>query len=428
MSSVVLIAVFAVLLAGRLPIAFALGLASLAYLVFFEPNVTLATIPQKMFAGADSFTLTAIPFFVLAGELMNRGGISQRLVDFAHSLVGHRRGGMGIVELVASMFFASFSGSSVANSAGTGSITIPAMRRSGYPRETAAAIETSSSSLGAIIPPSIPMVVYGGIANISIGALFVAGYVPAIVFALGLAIVVRIVALRLAIPVEPASSWGERMRAARAALAALVTPVIIMGGILGGVVTPTEAGAIGVLYASVIAFFVYRELRLRDLPEVLLNTAVTTGVVMLVMTVANSFGWILAFERIPAKLADLFVSGFTHGWQLMLAIVLLLIIVGTVLDTIAALIIVTPVLLPAALAAGIDPLFLGVIITIALSLGVATPPVGVCIFVTARIAETTIEDVSRALVPFLVVLFGLLALLALVPALVLALPRAFGFG
>jgi C4-dicarboxylate transporter DctM subunit len=422
-----LVAVFAVLLAGRLPIAFALGLSSLAYLTIFEPAVSLSTIPQKMFAGADSFTLTAIPFFVLAGELMNRGGISQRLVDFAHSLVGHRRGGMGIVELVASMFFASFSGSSVANSAGTGAITIPAMRRSGYPRGMAAAIETSSSSLGAIIPPSIPVVVFGGIASVSIGGLFVASYVPALVFAVGLALVVRVVAGRLGIPIEAKTSLRERLSASKAALGALMLPILIMGGILSGAITPTEAGAVGALYAFVIAYFVYRELGLRDMPEVLVNTAVTTGVVMLVMTVANSFGWILAFEQIPSQVAAFFVNGFSQQWQLMLVIVVLLAVLGMFLDTIAAIILVTPVLMPAALAVGVDPLFMGVIITVALSLGVATPPVGVCIFVTARIAETTIEDVSRHLIPFLAVLFGGLALLALLPDVVLWLPRLLGY-
>ncbi|TFV70581.1 TRAP transporter large permease [Blastococcus sp. CT_GayMR20] len=427
MTGVALVSIFAVLLAGRIPIAFALGISTLAFLLVFEPNVNLGTLPQKMFAGADSFTLTAIPFFVLAGEIMSRGGISKRLVGFAHTLVGHRRGGMGIVELVASAFFASFSGSSIANSAGTGSITIPAMRRSGYPKGMAAAVETSSSSLGAIIPPSIPMVVYGGIAGVSIGGLFVGGYVPALAFGIGLAIVIRRVSIRLGLPVEVRSTARERLQSARESLPALLLPVVIMGGILSGMVTPTEAGALGVVYAFVVSFFVYRELTLKDMPQVLINTAITTGVVMLVMTIANAFGWILAFEQIPTQLATLFTANITQSWLLMLVIVVLLMIIGMVLDTVAAIIVLTPVLVPIASTAGIDPLFLGVIVTIALSLGVATPPVGVCLFVTARIAETTIEDVSRAIMPFLAVLIGLLALMALAPDVILFLPRLFGF-
>jgi C4-dicarboxylate transporter DctM subunit len=210
-------------------------------------------------------------------------------------------------------------------------------------------------------------------------------------------------------------------------IASLLTPLVIMGGILSGAVTPTEAGALGVVYAFLVTFFLYRELKLRDIPEVLLNTAITTGVVMLVLTVANAFGWILAFEGIPAKVAEFFTSGLSAQWQFMLVMVVLLALVGMVLETVPALIIVTPVLIPIAASLNIDPLFLGVIVTIGLSLGVAMPPIGVCIFVTARIAETTIEDVARHLVPFLVVLYGLLAIMALFPDLILALPRALGY-
>lgn len=425
--SAVLVGVFAMLLAGRIPIAFALGLASLVYLVLFAPTVTLATIPQQMFAGSNSFLLTAIPFFVFAGELMNRGGISHRLVSFARTLVGHRKGGLGIVSLISSMFFASFSGSSVANAAGTGAITIPAMRRSGYPAGMAAAIETSSSSLGAIIPPSIPMVVYGGIAGVSIAGLFVGGYVPALIFAVGIVIVLRAVAIRLGIPVESRSSWRERLVSAKSSIAALVTPFIIMGGILSGMVTPTEAGALAAAYAFVISAFVYRELSLNDFIQALLGTAVTTGVVMLVVAVASTFAWILAFESVPAMLASAMVSIFNEPWTLMLVTVVFLLVIGMVLDTVSALVIVTPILVPTALAMGMDPLFVGLIIVIALSLGVATPPVGVVLFVTARIAETTMEAVSRAILPFLAVLVALLLLMALMPEVLLAVPRLFGY-
>lgn len=427
MSLLVFFGLFAVFLAARAQIAFALGLAALAYLVLFLPTVSLETVAQQMYAGADSFTLTAIPFFVLVGEIMNAGGISRRLVAFSHTLVGHLAGGMGIVELLASMIFASFSGSAVANAAGTGAITIPAMKRSGYPAGVAAAIESSSSSLGAIIPPSIPMVIYGSVAGVSVGALFVAGYVPGLVLGLGLAVVIGVLARRRGFPVGRRASSLEVIRAGRDAAPALLTPVIIMGGILGGVMTPTEAGAVGAVYAFLVARLVHREIGMRDLPRVLLATASTTGVVMLVMTVAALFGWILAFEQVPARLAESVLGDLRSPALLMVGVVLLLLVIGTFVDTISALIVLAPVLAPMAQAAGIDPVFFGVIVCIALTLGVCTPPVGVVLYVTSTIARTTVEETSRAILPFLLVLVvGTLAF-ALVPKAVTWLPGLVGY-
>ncbi len=427
MSMLVFFAVFGLFLAARAQIAFALGLASLAYLLLFMPTVSLETIPQQMYAGADSFSLTAIPFFVLVGELMNTGGISRRLVAFSHTLVGHLAGGMGIVELLSSMIFASFSGSAVANAAGTGAITIPAMKRSGYPSGVAAAIESSSSSLGAIIPPSIPMVVYGSIAGVSVGALFVGGYVPGLVLGAGLAAVISAIARRRGFPIGRRATAREVLAAARDAAPALLTPVIIMGGILGGVMTPTEAGAVGALYAFVVARFVHREIGLRDLPRVLGATASTTGVVMLVMTVASVFSWIMAFEQVPSRVAESLLGGVHSPAALTVGVVILLLIIGTFVDTISALIILTPVLAPMAQAAGIDPVFFGVIVSITLTLGVCTPPVGVVLFVTSSIARATVEETSRAILPFLVVLIGGTLAFALVPQAITWLPKLLGY-
>jgi tripartite ATP-independent transporter DctM subunit len=427
MATVILLATFAFFLAFRVPIAFSIGLASLIYIIAFLPGVPLATAAQQMYAGADSFTLTAIPFFVLVGELMNAGGISKRLVDFAHKLVGHLTGGMGIVELLSSMIFAAISGSAVANAAGTGAITIPAMIRSRYPRGLAAAVESSSSSLGAVIPPSIPMIVYGSIAGVSVAGLFVAGYVPGILFALGLMLVIRISAKRLGVATDPRASFKDVVHYGKDALPALLAPAIIMGGILGGIMTPTEAGAVAAVYSLLVAVFVYREIRLDDLPRVLVNTGVTTGVVMLVMTIAAIFGWIMAYESIPANVAQALTAAITEPWVFMLAVVALLMIVGTFLDTIAALIILTPVLTPVAVAMGIDPLFFGLIVCISLTLGVLTPPVGTVLFVTASIAKTTLEDVARSVMPFFLVLAGGTFLLALLPQVVLWLPHLLGY-
>jgi tripartite ATP-independent transporter DctM subunit len=427
MSTLVFVALLSVFLALRIEIAFALGLGSLAYLALFLPTASLTTIPQQMYAGADSFALTAIPFFVLVGELMTAGGISRRLVDFAHTLVGHLKGGMGIVELVASMIFAGFSGSAVANAAGTGSITIPAMIRSKYPRGLAAAIESASSSLGSILPPSIPLIIYASIAGVSVSGLFLGAYLPGFLLAIGLAFLIRWLAIRHKIPLHERASGRERAAAAKDAIPALLTPIIIMVGIFGGIMTPTEAGAVGAIYSFLISFFFYKEIRLADMPGLLLNTAVTTGVVMLVMTTASVFGWILAFEGIPADAAELLLSSISDPSLLLISVIVFLLLIGIFIEPIPGLIILTPVLAPIAAAASIDPLHLGVVVTIALTLGMLTPPVGVILFVTSMIAKTTVEDTSRALIPFIAVLIGGTILVALVPGLVLWLPRLAGF-
>ena len=414
-------------LALRIEIAYALGLSTLLYLLLFLPAVSLTTIPQQMYAGADSFSLTAIPFFVLVGELMTAGGISRRLVHFSHTLVGHLKGGMGIVELVASLIFASFSGSAVANAAGTGSITIPAMIQSGYPRGLAAAVESSSSSLGAILPPSIPLIVYASIAGVSVSGLFLGSYIPGLLLSLGLAVVIRWQAVRHRVPLSKRAARAEIGASAREAAPALLAPILIMVGIFGGVMTPTEAGAVGAVYTFLIAYLFYREIKLSDVPAILLNTAITTGVVMLVMTTAAVFSWILAFEAVPADAAELLLSAIRDPWLLMTAMVLFLIVLGIFIEPIPGLIILTPVIVPIGKAAGIDPLHLGIVVTTALTLGILTPPVGVILYVTSMIAKTTVEDTSRALIPFLLVLIGGTIIIAVTPGLVLWLPRLFGF-
>jgi C4-dicarboxylate transporter DctM subunit len=332
---------------------------------------------------------------------------------------------MGIVELVASLIFASFSGSAVANAAGTGSITIPAMVQAGYSRGLAAAVESASSSLGAILPPSIPLIVYASIAGVSVSGLFLGAYVPGLLLAIGLAVVIRWEAVRHNLHVTKRAPRSDIAKAARDAAPALITPVLIMVGIFGGIMTPTEAGAAGAVYSLLIAYFFYHEIKLSDLPQLLLNTAVTTGVVMLVMTTAAVFSWILAFEAVPADAAQLLLATIHEPWVLMIAIVAFLLLLGIFIEPIPGLIILTPVLVPIGQAAGIDPLHLGVVVTIALTLGILTPPVGVVLYVTSMIAKTTVEATSRALIPFLVVLIGGTLIIAVVPGLVLWLPRLF---
>ena len=428
MGIVFLVASFAILLALRVPIAFALGLSSLGYIYLFMPaSISLTIIPQIMTSKPSSFPLMAIPFFILVGELMNASGISQRLVDFAKAGVGHLRGGMGMVALVSSAGMSSFSGSSVANAVGTGAITIPAMIKQGYPRQTAAAIETASSSLGTVIPPSISMVVYGSLTGVSIGGLFVGGYLPGALSVIGLALVIRWVAKRHKVPVTERQPGRVIFKAFVRALSALGIPIIIIGGILLGFMTPTEAGAVGAGYTLIVTMLIYRTLSLRDLYGALRRTAVTTGVILSVIATASILGYIMTYERIPAMAADAMLENLSEEWMIMLVLVLILIVVGSFMETNAAIAIIAPIIMGITAGSGLDPLFVGVIVVLALSIGVATPPVGVCLFVTAKLARTTIEKVSVAVVPFVGVLVAITLLLSLLPDVVLFLPRLLGY-
>lgn len=424
-----LILAFLVLLLLRVPIAFALGLASLGYIYWFMPaSVPLTVIPQLMSSRPSSFPLMAIPFFIMVGELMSASGISQRLVDLAKVSVGHFRGGMGMVALVASALMSSFSGSSVANAVGTGSITIPAMKKQGYPASVAAAIETSSSSLGTVIPPSISMVVYGSLTGVSIGGLFMSGYVPAIFLILGLGIVIRLVAKKHDVPITakepPKVVWKTFVRS----LSALAIPLLIIGGIIGGFATPTEAGAVGAAYTFIVGAFIYRSLSLKSLFDVLRKTAVTTGVILSIIGTASVLGYILTYERIPAQIAQSLLSGLTSSWAIMIVLVLLLFALGTFMETNAAIAIIAPIMMGiTAVNTDLDPLFVGLIVVLALSMGVATPPVGVCLFVTSRIAGTSIERASVSVIPFVGIMLAITLVLALMPDLLLWLPRLLGY-
>lgn len=423
-----LIIAFVVLMLLRVPIAFAMGLASIGYMHWFMPSGTsLMTVPQLMTSAPASFALMAIPFFVLVGELMNVSGISDRLVNLAKATVGHFRGGMGMVAIVASAGMSSFSGSSVANSVGTGSITIPAMKKQGYPAATAAAVESSASSLGTVIPPSISMVVYGSLTGVSVGGLFIAGIVPGILSLVGLALVLRWVAHRHGIPVSERQPFREMLKAGIAALSALAIPVIIIGGILMGWMTATEAGAVGATYTLVVAVFFFRSLTLKGLYHALRRTAITTGVILSVIATAAVLGYILTYERIPSKVASALLGSLDSQWSIMIVLSLLLFVIGSFMETNAAIAIIAPVILGITSASDLDPIFVGLIVVMALALGVATPPVGVCLFVTAKIAKTTIEKTSIAVLPFVAVLALITLVLALLPQVVLFLPRLFGY-
>lgn len=422
----ILLVVFAILVILNIPIAFAIGMASLAALLY-KGGLPLTLVAQRMGTGADSFPLMAIPFFILAGNLMDTGGIARRLIDFANALVGWVRGGLGMVTIIAEMFLSGITGSSVADAAALGSVVIPAMRKKGFDEDFSAAILAGTSVLGIIIPPSIPMVVYGVIAGVSVGDLFLGGAIPGIVVALALMGLTYHMASRYPerFPREHFAGWRELVKKTRDGIPALLMPLIILGGIVGGVVTPTEAAVVAVLYAYLVGTLYYKELKPHHLSHVALETVVGTAVVMYLVATASLFGWLLAFEQIPQKVAELFFSVSTNPLVILLLVNILLLFVGTFMDLTAALIILGPVLVPMAMKVGIDPVHFGVMMIVNLGIGLVTPPVGVCLFITCNIAKISLGRLSRAMWPVLAMLILALFVVAYVPETVTFLPKLF---
>lgn len=421
----VLAASFVLFLAASVPVALALGASGILYLVV-QTDIPLVVVPQRMFAGTDVFILMALPLFILTGNLMTAGGLTTHLVAFVNALVGHLRGGLAQVNTVHSLLFGGISGSAVADVAAEGPVLLPMMKEDGYDMEYAAALTVATACMGPIIPPSIPMVVYGVVSGTSIGALFLGGVVPGVLIGLLIMGYNHLVVPRYHRP--PADrrrarfSAGALARTSRAGLSVLLLPVIILGGIVGGAFTPTEAAGVAAAYAAVVGLFVLRSLRARDLPRVLGDTAVLSASVMLVVAMASLFSWIIAAERVPALTAELFqaVAGDRHVF-LGLVIVLLLFF-GTFLEPSSAIIILTPVLLPAAVGLGIDPVHFGAVMVIGMVIGLITPPVGLCLFVVCGLTGLSLERVSRAALPFVALLVGVLILVAYVPPLTLWLP------
>lgn len=414
---------FIVLIFLGVPVAFSLGLASLLYL--FLAEIPFNIIPQRMFGGLNSFVLLCIPGFILAGNLMNAGGITQRIIKFANDLFGHIRGGLGLANVGASMGFAGISGTALADTASIGSILIPAMKKEGYGPGFSAAVTASSSTVGPIIPPSLPMIIVGTLASLSIGDLFLAGAVPGILLGLGLMIPTYIISVKRKYPKGERQSVKTIGKSFIGAFWALLMTVIILYGILGGFFTPTEASIIAVLYAFVIGIFVYKELPIKKIPEIMLSSMTATASIMLLVGFANLFGWIMVREQIPQLVAESILGISTNAIIVILLINLLLLFVGTFMETIAALVILFPVLLPVALTVGMDPIQFGVMMVLNLVIGLVTPPVGVCLFVASQIGKVSIGKTSRELLPFLGVSLVVLMLVAFVPQITLFLPSLF---
>ncbi|WP_447553306.1 TRAP transporter large permease [Vreelandella sp. EE22] len=421
MEVIILFSVFLLLLVVGMPIAFALGIASMSYLLM--EGISLTIVPQRMYAGIDTFVLLCIPGFVLAGNLMNVGNITEHIVRFSNALLGHIRGGLGLANVGGSMIFGGISGTAVADSASIGSVMIPGMARSGYDKPFAAAVTAASSTVGPIIPPSVPMIIAGSLSGISVGRMFLAGAIPGLLMGVAMMVTVYILAVRRGYPKEKRVPVMQLLREAKTAFWALLMTVIILYGIIGGFFTPTEASIVACVYALVVGMYVYKGLTWRKLPGILADTVLTSSALLLMVGLANLFGWILTSEQIPQMIATLILSISENPLIVLLILNLILLFVGAFMETIAALIILFPALVGVATGVGVDPVHFAVIAVLNLMIGLTTPPVGVCLFVVAGIGKLPMLSVARAIVPFLLCNLAVLLLVTYVPAISLWLPN-----
>ena len=403
-----------------LPLFASMGLAAFAFVSFggLSPSI----IPQKMAQAMNSFPLVAAPLFILMGNLLGAAKLTDRIVRFATSLVGALRGGYAHASILSSMIFAGMVGSAVADAAGTGAVEVRAMKKAGYRPETAAAISAAAATIGPIIPPSLPMVIYGVSADASIGRLFLAGVIPGLLMGVSLMIMVAFIAPRQGLPRLAFGGLCDVWIAFKESVWALLAPVILLGGMFSGLFTPTEAAAVADLYALFLGFVVYRTLKLKDLPEILVNAAETTGIVMVLVMAAGALGWCMSISRIPQMVAPALVAAIHQPLVFLFASNLILLVVGCFMEALAAMLILIPILVPAAIGFGIDPVQFGLIMIFNLILGTIHPPIGVVLFVMARIADVSFEQISRAILPWLAPLLVVLVAITIWPALTLWLP------
>jgi C4-dicarboxylate transporter DctM subunit len=418
---ITIILVFLVLIAFSVPIAFSMGIVSLIGMIWTKDF--LMVIPQRIFTGIDSFVLLAIPFFILAGDLMEAGGISQRLMRLADSLVGHLRGGLGMVAVVAEIFFSGISGSTSADTAAMSSMMGPAMKKSGYPPERAAAIICASCGMGILVPPCIAMVVYGIVANVSIAALFAAGFLPAFFMASLIMVLIYFQAKKLQLVTKRRSTLKEIYIAFKDSLLALLMPVIIFGGILGGATTATEAAVIAVVYGLVVGVFIYKEVTWKRVGQILVNTTYVTGIVLFLIGVASVFSWLLTLQQVPQDLANVMLKISNNPQVFLLLTNFVFLFIGAVLEGIPAIIMFTPIFLPIAQKLGVDPVHFGILLIANMGIGVFLPPVGANFFIACSVTGVPISRAARALAPYLVVMFCTIMIMTFWPGLILLLPK-----
>jgi TRAP-type transport system large permease protein len=415
------------LMAFGTPVVFALLLGPGLSLLIDGETQYFPALLARFYNGIDSFPLLAVPFFILAGEIMNAGGITSSIVRFAQSLVGHVRGGLAQVNVLSSMIFAGISGSAVADASAIGKMMIPAMEREGYPRPFAAAVTAAAAVVGPIIPPSGIMVLYGFVMNVSVGALFAAGVVPGILIGLALMGTIRILSTRYNLPLaQPRATWRERGEAFKGAWLAMLLPVILLGGMLSGVFTATEAASVAVAYALLVTIFITKRVGRSEFTSIFKATALQSGVILLLVGAAVTLGWLVTVSGLAGGIADKMLMITDDVYLLMFLLNVLLFLVGMFLDAGPAILILGPVLSPVFLGLGVDPVHFALIMCVNLTIGLATPPMGLLLFVTASVAKESVENIVKALIPFLAVEILVIFLITYFPSLVLTLPRMLG--
>jgi tripartite ATP-independent transporter DctM subunit len=420
--------IFIFLMAAGMPVVFALLVGPGLSLAFEGDQVFFKALLSRLYSGMDSFPLMALPFFILAGQLMNSGGITRSIVDFSQSMIGHVRGGLAQVNILSSVLFAGLSGSAVADTSALGKIFIPAMEKNGYSRSFAAAVTAASSVIGPIIPPSGIMILYAFIMNVSVAGLFAAGLVPGLMVSAGLMIATSFISKKRNYPVAGRkATWRERGQSFRKTALALLTPVILLGGILTGVFTPTEAAAVAAFYALVVTLFLTRTLRIKELPSIFIESAVQSGVILLLVGASVVFAWIITVSGLAGMVANGMMQTSDNVYVLLFLANLFLFVVGMFLDAGPAVLILGPVLGPLFVAMGVDPIHFAVVMCVNVTVGLATPPMGLVLFVAASVSKERVETIARQMLPFLAVEVTVIFLITYFPALSMTLPRLLGF-
>ncbi|MBW1667803.1 MAG: TRAP transporter large permease [Deltaproteobacteria bacterium] len=421
--AITLFVVFFFLLVLGAPIVFAIGVGTTAALI--AGGIPLEILPEKIFSGLAHFPYLAVPLFVLAGMLMETGGISKRIVDLSNALVGHIRGGMGIVVMVATIFFSDISGSSAADTAAIGSVMIPPMKKRGYAPNFAAALVTAAGGMGVLIPPCLTMVVFGSLTNTSIGALFLAGFIPGISMGIILMILTYIIARKKNLPKEKRATFIELLVAFKRSFLSLFMGVIILGGIILGIFTATEAAAVAVIYGFFLSVVFYKEIKLSQLPEILWKSAVISGVVMFVVGISYGFGWVMGKEQVPLKLANFMISIPGGKWMFLFAVNILLLAMGMFFDASLSVVILVPILFPVAVKLGIHPVHFGTFVVMNLGIGFTTPPFGLSLFIASGIAKIPLTSIIKPILPYILTMIGFLFVVTYVPWFSMILPKIF---
>lgn len=417
--------IFIFLLLIGLPIAYGI-MATTLFGMMFVPNVELITVVQKMVSGLNSFTLLAVPMFILAANLMNIGNISTQMINFCVALVGHVRGGLGYANVMVSMLFAGISGSSQADTAGIGKILIPAMVEEGYPKDTTVGVTCASSTLGVIIPPSIPMIVYSSVSSCSISALFMGGIIPGIMIGGGQMLFIRYLAHKYNYPKRERLTFKETLKTVITCIPALLTPIIILGGVMGGIMTATESACVACLYALLLGMGVFRTIKVKDLKPILIDTVLLTSISLFALATANAMGQLLAYYNLSTIVKDFFVNNINNSAIFLLLVFVLYLFLGTFMDSVPAIILFAPILMSAATPLGIGAVQLGLVIVITLAIGQVTPPYGVCLMLGSKISQMPMQKAFIAVLPYICISMIVVVILAFFPSLSTLIVDVFG--